>query len=305
MSSDRDNTQSLNTTDFHVTYQHWRNAAEYIRTHGGPSKLWASECRSDVLWLAELHPFALDWDAGGPPHLLIATHDGTFVAVTGVAVGYNGTGPGYAERLLVELGLEEDLAARVADAKVTVLDLAEPQHALHAESVPYVFLPLPQPYETGGNTVLRVHLNEENINNAADPQCSSTLRNWVALLDSPDSPYWLSGTRTIELYTTFEAAEERGLIVPERREPLGRVYPLRVIQGQVQTWFTWSLYPSYVLDRGEAGKIPDVARQVLLLFGVDQEQVSRLDGLEGALDSLVHKVAGVKRKDSYRFTVSR
>lgn len=313
--------EHLKTTEPKLTYVPWQQAAERIRAHGGAARIWASNAPADVFWFTGVHPMALDRDQR--LDVAICAPDGTLFAVTGISVGYNGDGPDWTRRLLLELGLAEDLAQRIAYSRVSAVDLENPAGALHTSLWPHFNLPVPHAYETVHGTVLRVtfdddavlkqdrpELTEEDRLEASNngfypaPHSTSRLRSWMGLLDSPQRPWWLEGTRTIELHTTYESAEEHGLVVPEKQHELkGGVYPMRMSQGQVQTWVTWPLFPSEYHDRGEVGRLPDVAREAFVLFGVDPNQVQRLDSATGVVDAMLHKVAGFKRRSFYRFTI--
>lgn len=283
-----------------LTYLHSWKAADFIQAHGGPAMIWASHGRYDVFWLMGTHPDALDWDAGGSPYLAIGAHDGSVVAVTDAGIGYNGTGPSRAEQLLLVLGVDEAVARQIAYRKVSVVDLAAPAMALHTDEWPHFNLPMPQTRETGRGSVLQVRYTGEQVLNPG----ASTLRSWVDLLNSPGRPEWLAGPRRIELHTTFEACEEHGLVSAEDQQKAhGWVNPMLITQGQVQTWLTWQMNPAEYLPRGEVGRLSDVARGALRLFGVPNEKVARLDTASGYWDMITHRVMNLPRQGSYQFTV--
>lgn len=237
-----------------VPYLSSEETKGFVSAHGGVKAVFASFAETDTFWFAGLRPHQLEWKRHfGPTPMMIRTQDDSLVAVTGVNVGYAGTGPDYARSMLVSLGLDERLAGEIAYSRVSNVNLESPENSIVTFRWPYVNLPIPKPYE--GKWIVRFDEAELGIPETPDPSDeeaaelsikgfygtkhgTSMFRNWIRLLDDPSRPDWLQGPRTVDVYTSIEACQENGMVIDHSRSfDVGGVYRSGCVRAKSRPGF--------------------------------------------------------------------
>lgn len=227
----------------------------FFERHGPVSRIVSSFESSDTLYMSGLHPMqflqrsSLDGDREwlDLSHLMFQAEDGDWIMVSaGVAnVGYGGTGPSNVQRLLKQLGLEDDLAysiaySRVSDVSFDGLNVTLADHSDH-----WPRYSVPAPAVRRGQLVSGVSV--DGLLNAP-PQPRDTAggfspaetgntryQNWLSLLDGAapyPTPAWMLGPRRGRLYLDSDAAREDGFEMGRGRG----VASFILQQGDLQLW---------------------------------------------------------------------
>jgi hypothetical protein len=216
---------------------------DFVREHHGPRRIVASFADHDLLYMSQVDPDQLLRDGFVyQPHMMIETNDDAWVAVDQVNVGYGGTGPGNAERELRGIGVDEDLAHRIAYHRRSDVEVDQPDLAEHTNDWP--LYPLITPRPVGSWFVVPVAHSAEDV---GDPRRRSleqgprtALRDWLDYLDRPQEklPRWVRGGRRVRVYLDREAARAAGFTEATLRpwRPTHGTYPLIIEQGRLQLW---------------------------------------------------------------------
>lgn len=240
----------------------------YVNARGGPQRVVASFAQSDTMYMAGISPASLLDPGFGvgirEASMLILTKDGGWVGVENVTVGYGGTGPSNAVRELNGLGLAPDLVNLIAYSRVTDVDLDQPEQALHTHQWPRI--PMGTPWPVNDFFVSVVHVEDpawrrsgpfglprwdprpltDNLEDQtshgfyATPSSEPLLTSWLAALDSPTKPDWMTGPRRARVYLDRQLAQDHGFTrttLQPRSHEYG-VYPVIIEQGQLQLWLS-------------------------------------------------------------------
>ncbi|RIR12621.1 hypothetical protein [Mycobacteroides abscessus] len=246
---------------------------------GGPIvEIAASFDDTDTLFLSG-EPFARfvdpDWGSGMRiPNLMLNLEDSGWIGVDNATVGYGGTGPSNAHRALVSVGIEDDLASKIAFYnRVSHVRFDEDGNAKYLQSGsqwPRFGLSTPEAF---GENLDRFRIklliaddldgydddDSEFVDRnlvadgfyASPPDSLTLWERWLKYLDNP--PVWLAGPqeRCGTLFTSLEAADEAGFSDEPRSARGGSpihidigsysvssTYQLIIEQGPIQLWLT-------------------------------------------------------------------
>lgn len=233
---------------------------DFLSEHGGMSRLISSFDDGDLLYMSGVDPTQLLqgehlWAA----HMMVQAGDEQWAVVDDVQVGYGGTGPNNALRLLDGLGLEHELSRAIAYHRVSDVrfdgSLAPAGEPLHSVVWPHV--PLAAPILRHDHWVVPVDTDGITWGERPDPErpeprtpggSFSTgdhvahLFRWLDFLSNPEAPAWVRGPRRARAYLDPYAAEAAGLTA----DALGAqgewdgsrfdVFPVVIEQGTLQLW---------------------------------------------------------------------
>lgn len=207
-----------------------RKAVDYLYDHNDEiDQVAAAFAENDLLYLTKLHPSAFA-EPGSThiwiPHMLWhLAAAGEWIGITGVNVGYGGSGPAVANSALAEVVPEPGLAAAISGHRLSFVDLTGKsrnhfQHwwpmfplsrlgyhgthvstSLSLEGTPSRD-PIPPRFDTDGSGIF-----------PTEPT-GSPLERWIAMLNSSERPSWLDGPRRGRLYLDRGAADEDGFREP-------------------------------------------------------------------------------------------
>lgn len=225
---------------------------DFVLEHGGQGRIIASHGHSDCFFLSGVEPEQLRSGFNlRDAHLMIQARDGEWAAAKNVNVGYEGTGPRNATRVLQSLGLDPDLVADIVGSNASDVHFAggpDPtEPPVHTNASPWV--PLAAPELIGDTWVIRMDevdlVSGDDLaadRDAALPEhltaAGSHLYRWLKYLDSQPSE-WCAGPRRARVYLDEEVAErdgfqqERsGMVVSSYQRP----YTVIIEQGRAQLW---------------------------------------------------------------------
>lgn len=212
-----------------------REAISYLHdNHEEIDQVVASFSDSDVLYLTGLHPRV--WAEATSNHLWVphmALHlasSDQWIGITDVNVGYSGSGRHAARTLLSQVLHDQNLAERIASHRVSVVDINDQSRGIFQNEWPLYPLSRLEFHGSHLSTTFSLErpspwaLNQQRQKYDHDGSgfyptepALPPLQHWLALLDSPDRPEWLSGRRRGRLYLSPQAALRDGFGGPAGR----------------------------------------------------------------------------------------
>ncbi|SHU30786.1 Uncharacterised protein [Mycobacteroides abscessus subsp. bolletii] len=240
-----------------VTYGH---VSELTEKYGPVSRVIGHVGSDVVLYESDLglKPFYRDGDRYGKyifcEHMLLRFGDDAWVQVEGMQFGYGGTGPSNAYRVLLGVGLPEEIAELVfARNSINLIigddgDIVEKEFDDYPPSLPKL--------ADDGSLVVIIHgsrLGESN---------RELLRWWIDYLDSEDVRVpWTDGPRRISVYHSRSDAREDGF------DSYDGIPQLIIEQGDLQIWLI-----EFVEDDSSVW-IPRQFRRYLEILGALPEDI--------------------------------
>lgn len=214
-----------------------------------PVRIISAFEESDVWQASGLSPFLFE-EAGQlhVPNMLLQLDSGGWLGVGTVQVGYGGTGPSNALRLLKAF-VDDETAERAADSRFSDINLLDPEQSVFQGRWPAFNLDLPT-YQDGRLIVefSEAHIAEDpavpsnnHSNFFPSPRPVTHLQAWLDLLDSDNPPDWASGPRRARAFLSRPAAAQQGFVFDRYPSPSGPgVATVIVEQGYLQLWFAIS-----------------------------------------------------------------
>lgn len=240
-----------------IAFLNTHDLVTFLLDHGGLARIVASFADDDCFFLSGVSP---DQMIGGSlgrmrrAHMMVQTMDDQWAAVDNVTVGYSGTGPTNALGVLEKIGLDEDLARRIAYQRVSDVRFAggpDPiEEPFHTKQWPHVHLSAPEAIgdawavKMNPSSLVRVDEDapERDTPSGFYPTTAtgSHLERWLDFLDQHlEHPgQWCGGVRQARVYLDEYQALQDGFSddITHYSNRLPSTYTVVIEQGSLQLW---------------------------------------------------------------------